>query len=83
MGLGLRWIPPSGSRVLVDLLHRVEVDGIDAAQRGQADLILPVLVRRLRAENTHASQTAPGHAGKRTQPGGQADGTGAFRRLRR
>lgn len=45
------------SRVLVDLLHRVKVDGVDAAQRRQADFILAVLVCRLQAERSHTSET--------------------------
>ena len=36
------------TRVLVDLLHRVEVYGVDPSQSGQADLVLPILVGRLK-----------------------------------
>lgn len=43
--------------VLVDLLHRVEVDGVDAAQCRQADFVLAVLVGRLQAEGPQTSET--------------------------
>lgn len=47
-------------RVLVDLLHRVEVDGVDAAQRRQADLVLAILVGRLQAKRTTNISDASG-----------------------
>lgn len=47
-------------RVLVDLLHRVEVDGVDAAQRRQADLVLAVLVGCLQAKRTTNISDASG-----------------------
>lgn len=33
--------------VLIDLLHRVEVDGVNSTKCGEANLVLAVLMRRL------------------------------------
>lgn len=46
-GVGFPLDATCSPRVLIDLLHGVEVDGVDAAQRRQADLVLTVLVGRL------------------------------------
>lgn len=39
--------PTCGSGILIDLLHRVEVNGVNTAKGGQTDLILPILMSRL------------------------------------
>lgn len=49
--VGLALHGSRGARVLVDLLHRVEVYGVGAPHRRQVHLVLPRLVRSLNIRN--------------------------------